>query len=93
MLAGKRSGVNSLDGIAFLLRRTLLLVEAYLDGIRQGQEHYMNIVRILDLLDPKLRVAIAYLLHKAVQRALWLLSGAPSSSVFTSLARLYLFWL
>ncbi|VVA12441.1 PREDICTED: ankyrin repeat SKIP35 [Prunus dulcis] len=122
MLAGKRSGVNSLDGIAFLLRRTLLLVEAYLDGIRQGQEHYMNIVRILDLLDPKLRVAIAYLLHKAggclvsqrlrgqlVEavtrlgdgildvvsqcRELSGCSGAPSSSVFTSLARLYLFWL
>ncbi|CAN6710322.1 unnamed protein product [Malus baccata var. baccata] len=43
---------------------------AFSDGIRQGQEHYMNIVRVLKwgespiclaILPPELRVAIAYL--------------------------------
>ena len=82
-------------------------MEAYLDGIRQGQEHYMNIVRILDLLAPKLRVSqrLRGQLVEAVTRLgdgildvvsqcrdLFGFSGAPSSSVFTSLARLYLFW-
>ncbi|PQQ15653.1 ankyrin repeat protein SKIP35-like [Prunus yedoensis var. nudiflora] len=87
----------------------------------------MNIVGISDLLAPKLRVAIAYLLlyRECVKaggclvsqrlrgqlveavtrlgdgilddvsqcRELFGCSGAPSSSIFTSLARLYLFWL
>ncbi|KAM1938235.1 hypothetical protein ACFX15_015279 [Malus domestica] len=63
------------------------LAKDFSDGIRQGQEHYMNIVRILkwgespvslDLLAPELRAAIACHCTERVSRhqaAVWCRKG------------------